>query len=104
MKQLPDSLIEKIGVLPVEEAINILSNPDCFKKLNLTFMEFVCLSEYLTELCHTLKSADTDFSKLEEENKKLRKQLEYRTARCEDLESKIDRYREIVDELRDEED
>lgn len=96
MKKLPDSLVEKIGDLPAEEALKMLASPDSAKKLNLTFMDFVCLSEYLTELCHTLKSADTDFSKLEKENRNLRNQLILQEARCKELEDKINRVNHVL--------
>ena len=96
MKKLPDSLVEKIGDLPAEEVLKMLASPDSAKNLNLTFMDFVCLSEYLTELCHTLKSADTDFSKLEKENRNLRNQLMLREARCKELEDQIDRVNHVL--------
>lgn len=96
MKKLPDSLVEKLGNLPAEEALKMLASPDDFNNLNLTFMDFVCLSEYLTELSHTLKSADTDFSKLEKENKNLRNQLMLREARCEELEYKLNSISEVL--------
>ena len=96
MKKLPDSLVEKIGDLPAEEALKMLASPDDFKNLNLTFMDFVCLSEYLTALGHTIKSANTDFSKLEKENRNLRNLLMLREARCEELEYKLNSINEIL--------
>lgn len=96
MAKLPDSLFEKLVNVPVEEVLTMLEKPENIKKLNLNFFEYMSLIEYITDIANSAKDVSKNVEDLKSENKKLKTQLAYQEARCEELENKLESIGDVL--------